>query len=68
MPIFCVSGILNVLYKSMILLISNYILFFKIDTQIEKGEYVKIRKLSFDRLNPGVEMSDDAKSDIEREV
>ena len=52
----------------MILLISNYILFFKIDTQIEKGEYVKIRKLSFDRLNPGVEMSDDAKSDIEREV
>ena len=38
------------------------------DTQIEKAEYIKIRKLSFEKENPGTEVSDELERDVEREV
>ena len=37
------------------------------DTQIEKAEYIKIRKSSFEKENPGKEVSDDLENDLERE-
>ncbi|CAB4005199.1 PHD finger 24 isoform X1 [Paramuricea clavata] len=38
------------------------------DTQIEKAEYIKIRKLSIEKENPGTEISDEVEQDMEREV
>ena len=38
------------------------------DTQIENSEYIKIRKLSFEKQNPGEQISDEVEQELEREV
>lgn len=46
----------------------NSLIIIMADTQIEKAEYIKIRKLSIEKENPGTEISDEVEQDMEREV